>query len=89
MRPFRWNDWNIDHATKHGVSVAEAEAVVRAARRPYPEDIGNGKWIVIGRGHSGRFVQVIYVLDNDGTVYVIHARVLDDQEKRRLRRRLR
>lgn len=31
----------------------------------------------------------IYVLDDDGTAYVIHARPLTDAEKRRYRRRRR
>jgi uncharacterized DUF497 family protein len=87
---FRWNAWNLDHAAKHGVDVpAEAEMVVKGACRPYPEHRGDGKWIVIGRGHGGRFVQVIFVVDPDGTIYVIHARPLDDNEKRRYRRRVR
>ena len=40
-----------------------------------------------GRGVSGRFVQVCYLVDDDGTLYIIHARPLTDSEKRRYRRR--
>ena len=86
---FRWNEWNRDHATKHGVAVEEAEAVVRTASPPYPESLGEGKWIVIGRGIGGRWAQVIYVIDEEGTFYIIHARALTDREKRRYRRRTR
>ncbi len=89
MLRFRWNAWNLDHATRHGVSPAEAEAVVEAARSPFPEQIGDDKLLVMGRGRGGRWVQVIYVVDDDGTLYIIHARPLTDPEKRRLRRRLR
>jgi uncharacterized DUF497 family protein len=70
---FRWNEWNLDHATRHGVTVAEIESVVLNARSPYPQKIGDGKKLVIGRGNGGRFIQVIYVTDADGTFYVIHA----------------
>lgn len=28
MARFRWNDWNVAHIAKHGVTPAEAEAVV-------------------------------------------------------------
>jgi uncharacterized DUF497 family protein len=87
--PFRWNDWNLDHATKHGVSPEEAETVVEAASAPYPEQIGDGKIRVIGRGIGGRLVQVIYVVDVDETLYIIHARPLTELEKRRYRRRTR
>lgn len=87
---FRWNDWNLGHAAKHGVGVPrEAERVVEGARPPYPEYRGDGRWLVIGRGTGGRMVQVIYIADPDGSLYVIHARPLDDREKRRYRRRTR
>ena len=81
---FRWNEWNREHATRHGVGIAEIERVVEAGR---PRQIGDDKLIVIGRGTGGRFIQAFFVLDDDGTVYVIHARPLTDAEKRRYRRR--
>ena len=87
---FRWDAWNLDHAAKHGVRVPwDAEMVVEGAAAPYPEDHGDGKWLAVGRGVGGRFVQVVYIVDPDGTVYVIHARPLTDREKRRYRRRKR
>jgi len=63
--------------------------VVERARAPYPEYRGDGKWLVMGRGTGGRMIQVVHVVDPDGTIYVIHARTLDDPEKRRYRRRIR
>ena len=87
--PFRWNEWNLDHATRHGVTPAEAEAVVTAAKPPYPEQVGGGKYRVLARGAAGEFVQVLYVVDADGTLYIIHARPLTEQEKKRFRRRTR
>lgn len=84
---FRRNEWNIDHIAKHGVSPEEAEMVVCGARRPFPRKIEDEKWLVWGRGQGGRFLQVIYVMDADETAYVIHGRPLDEQEKRRFRRR--
>jgi len=88
MDAFRWNAWNLDHATQHGISPDEAEMVVRSAKAPYPEDIGENKWLVRGRGYAGRYVQVIFVYDDDAvTAYIIHARPLTDREKRLYRRR--
>jgi uncharacterized DUF497 family protein len=84
---FRWNDWNVEHAARHGVSPEEAEMVVRGARSPFPRKMEEDKWLVWGRGHGGRYLQVVFVLDEDETVFVIHARPLTDPEKRRLRRR--
>jgi len=84
---FRWHEWNIEHIGTHGVSPDEAEAVVRRAVRPYPRKLDDDKWLVWGQGRGGRFLQVIFVLDEDESVFVIHARLLTDREKRRYRRR--
>lgn len=86
---FRWIDWNRDHIAEHGVDEEEAEMVVRNAKPPFPEEIEDEKVIVKGRGIGGRFLQVIYLLDPDDTVFVIHARPLTEREKKQLRRRWR
>ena len=84
---FRWNDWNVEHIAEHGISPEDAELVIRGARRPYPRKIQEDKWLVWGRGRGGRLLQVIFVMDEDDAIYVIHARPLTEQEKRRHRRR--
>jgi len=83
---FRWNEWNLDHATRHGVSREEAQYVVRRAKPPYPREVGNEKWLVWGRGAGGRFLQVIYSYDPDETIYILHSRPMTESEKRRYRR---
>jgi uncharacterized DUF497 family protein len=84
---FRWNDSNVWHVGQHGVSPEEAEWVLRTARQPYPQYRGEGKWLVWGPRPDGRLFQVVYVLDEDGTAYVIHARPLTASEGRSFRRR--
>ena len=86
MPRFRWNDWNVEHIGEHGVKPAEAEMVVTAGDK---RRIGNGKYKAIGRGIGDRWLQVIYIFDPPGEIYVIHARALNDAEKSRIRRRLR
>lgn len=85
---FRWIEWNLEHIAQHGVDPHEAEVVVENAEAPYPEERDNEKLLVIGRGAGGRWLQVIYILDDDGTAFVIHSRPLNDREKRRYRRRI-
>jgi uncharacterized DUF497 family protein len=56
MASFRWIEWNEAKIAKHGVSIREAEHVVRSARRPYPRKIDAGKWQIVGRGQGDRWV---------------------------------
>ncbi len=73
MKRFRWHQWNLDKVAKHGMSPLEAERVVCNASRPYPQKRKDGRWLVIGRGQGDRFVEVVYLIDPDGTIFVIHA----------------
>jgi uncharacterized DUF497 family protein len=85
---FRWNEWNIEHLARHGVSPEEAERVIRNARRPYPVQREEEKWLVWGPNSGGRLLQLIYLVgDDDDAIYVIHGRDLSPTEKRRYRRR--
>jgi uncharacterized protein len=83
---FRWNDWNEEHVARHGVRPEEAEFVVETARRPFPRKIEHDKWLVWGRGAGGRLLQVVFLVEEEDSIYVIHARPLTDTEKRRYRR---
>jgi uncharacterized DUF497 family protein len=84
---FRWVEWNVDHIAKHGVETDQAEHVVLGARRPWPSYEGRGRWLVRGQDKAGQYLQVAYIIDEDGTIFVIHARPLNDREKRQVRRR--
>ena len=83
---FRWNEWNVEHIARHGVQPGEAERVVAQARRPYPLRREDDEWLVWGRAPGERPLQVVFVLDDDGTVFVIHARPLTERENRRFRK---
>jgi uncharacterized DUF497 family protein len=82
MAEFRWINWNRGKLDRHGVSVEEAERVVNNAGHPYPQHRGDGKWLVIGRGQGDRPIEVIYVDDFDGTIFVIHAMPLTTRRRR-------
>jgi hypothetical protein len=45
--------------------------------------------MVRGQSSAGRYLQVIYLIDEDGTFFVIHARDLTEREKSGLKRRKR
>ena len=84
---FRWNEWNIDKVGDHGVTPEEAENVVEGATHPYPQHREDDKFLVLGATPAGRLVQVVFLLDEDNTVFIIHARPLTEKEKRSRRRR--
>jgi uncharacterized DUF497 family protein len=88
---FVWTPDNIDHIAKHGLAPSEAEYIVEHARQPYPQMVGDSRRIVVGKLADGPYVQVVYVPSRSvpGAVYIIHARPLTDDEKRRFRRRIR
>lgn len=86
---FRWNGWNVEHLARHGVDPEAAEQVVEGARRGYPRRIGEDKWLTWGADEGGNLLQVVFVVEEDGSVFVIHARPLTAPEKHRFRRRAR
>jgi hypothetical protein len=75
------------HVNGHGVSVAEAREIVR---RPLEQRGGReGSTIAFGRTAAGRYLKVVYALDDDGEgVFVITAYDPTPNEVRALRRRL-
>jgi len=84
---FRWIEWNIQKCLKHGIRREEAEYVVRRARRPFPQKIGDEKTLVQGQTEGGRYLQVIYLIEKEESIFVIHAMPLTARMKRNYRRR--
>jgi len=78
------DEWNIEHIATHGVAPSEVEYIVNhypiAAR-------GDRKFAAVGQLPNGEWLQVIFIFSPAGVVFVIHARLLTESEKRRYRRR--
>jgi hypothetical protein len=62
---------------------------VECPTAPYPRRIGEEKLLVWGPDSAGDLLQVIFVLDEGGSAYILHARSLTEREKRRYRRQRR
>ena len=61
MTGFRWNDWNLREAAKHGCKVQEIESVTSAQlRRGAVGQARNSAFRVEGRGQGGRLIEVIF-----------------------------
>jgi uncharacterized DUF497 family protein len=59
---FAWDDRNVEHIARHGISPREAEHVVRHAQKPWPEQKGDDKLLVWGANQRGKLLQVIFTL---------------------------
>ena len=86
---FRWNQWNRDHATIHGLAEWECEHLVEHAQPPHPQSIGDGKYLVVRQTPGGMYAQAIFIYSPPGVVYIVHARPLTQRERHRFRRRRR
>ena len=83
---FRWNQWNEEHMAAHGVQLEVAEEIIRAARAPFPLARSDEKDLVWGPTDRERLLQVVFLVDEDDSIFVIHARPLTGKEKKRYRR---
>jgi len=85
---FRWIEWNIDHATSHGCTIAEIESVVLRAGHGWPRKEAGGKYMIEGRGTGDRLVKVVFLKDPPParTLFVIHAMPLTTRRRRRARK---
>ena len=63
----------------------EPRALARAnvPTDPYPQHREDDKFLVWRATSTGRLVQVVFLLDEDDMVFIIHARPLTEKEKRR------
>jgi hypothetical protein len=59
---FAWDETNCAHLAKHAVRAAEAQEIIAAAEAPFPQEVGDGKLVVWGQTAAGRYLQVIFVL---------------------------
>lgn len=86
---FRWNEANVDHIGEHNIVPEEAEHVVNHPARGFPRAMEDGKYLAKGQTAEGHYIQVIYVFDPPGVVYVLHARPMTIKERRAIHRRQR
>jgi hypothetical protein len=76
------------HIYRHGVTEAEVEQILRGSGEDLPAD--RGSRMKLGQSEAGRYLQVIYVPDEDGEgLFVITAYDLKGKAKKAFRRRQR
>ena len=75
-----WDDWNVEHITRHHVTPAEVEAVCQGeflVRQGH-----SGRLLILGLTDEGKMLAVVLDHQMGETYYVVTARPADRQERR-------
>lgn len=82
------SEWSRAHIAKHGVSLGKALEVILS--RPYINEAGRShSRLIFGKTKSGRMLFSVAVQDGPGVAFIVTARQMSDQEKKKFRRSIR
>ena len=85
IKGFVWDEGNVSHIAKHGVTPDEVEEALSDA--PVVFRGRDGRYLAHGRTEGGRLLFVVYATTSRGKIRAITARDMRDSEKRLWRRR--
>lgn len=80
IRRLIWDDWNVDHIARHGVTPEDVEEVCQGSylvRQTY-----GGRLMVIGPNAAGNLLSAILAPEGEGAYYVVTARPSAKKERR-------
>lgn len=80
IREFEWDDNNIEHLSRHGVSPDEVEDLA-FDDDPWIRKGRKGTRYMLGHTIAGRYLFVVYVLRSKGIARVITAMEMDEKTK--------
>ncbi|MDP3296249.1 MAG: BrnT family toxin [Thermodesulfovibrionia bacterium] len=81
-----WDEESVYHIAKHGISPREVEEAIFEGS-PLVLKGRDGKYIVLSRSLSGRYLIIIAAFKLKGRVKVITARDMDEKERKYYQRR--
>lgn len=77
---FDWNEWNLTHIGRHGVTPQEVEEVA-FDDDPHVRKMGTVRYLY-GYTLAGRYLFTVYLLREPGVAWVVTSREMDEQERR-------
>lgn len=80
IRSFEWNEANIEHIARHGVTPEEVEEA--CDNRPLILKGRSGTYLIYSQSDAGRFILTIANYRGNGTIRVITARDMTENEKK-------
>lgn len=83
---FEWDEYNISHAIRHGISKEEIEETIIYAK--LIRKGRSGVYVTYGQTMDGRFVIAFFECKGHGKVRPFSARPMTINEKKRLKRYL-
>ena len=78
---FEWDEANIAHIAGHNVTPYEVEEACYL--RPFSMKARDGRYLILGRSESGRYLAIVAEYKGRGAIRVITARDMDQSERRR------
>ena len=81
-----WDRQNLDHIARHWVQKEEVEEVVD--RFYLMRKVWKGRYAIRGQTYSGRYLMVFIDSLGSGRAYVVTAREMTEEEKKRFRNQL-
>ena len=78
-----WDDWNVVHIARHGVTPADVEAVCHDSNQLLAE--GHSGRLLIGLSATGQILAVILAPEGESTYYPVTARPADRRERQSYR----
>jgi uncharacterized DUF497 family protein len=79
-----WDDWNIDHIARHGVTPEDVEEVLDSSF--FITKGRDNTFRVIGQTYGGRYLTVYLATRGGGGFYVVTARDASTSERNSFRR---
>lgn len=80
INDFIWDDGNIDHIARHGVTPDEAEEVF--VNRPKFFKSRQERYAALGKSSQGRYLFVVFLYQGKGCARVVTARNMTKTERR-------
>jgi len=80
IKSFEWDDANVAHVGRHGVSPDEAEEVFIGSPKVFKSRLG--RYVALGKSFFGRYLFVVFDFIGKKTARVITARNMTQKEKR-------
>lgn len=86
IRDFEWDDDNVEHIARHGVSPDEVESAA-FDDEPWVKKGRGGTRYLLGYTVAGRYLFVVYILKGKGRARAITAMDMDDTTRKLYKRR--